>query len=275
MATVSSPLEAVLHRDRAIVVSVLVLLTTIAWIYLALTASGMARGDMRLMGIGVSMGGMHGAMSMSAQPWTVTTFLLMLVMWWVMMVGMMIPSAAPMILIYARVQRKKLPDENPLLRCILFTLGYVLMWLGFSVVATLAQWRLGEATLLSPAMASTSVYLGVTVFAVAGLYQLTPLKQACLVNCRSPVQFLTEHRHPGNTGAAWMGIHHGLFCLGCCWFLMALLFVGGVMNLYWIVGIATYVAVEKVLPAGQRVAKIMGAVLMVWGVGLLVSQFIG
>ncbi len=122
-------------------------------------------------------------------------------------------------------------------------------------------------------MASASDLLAGTVLGVAGVWQFSPWKSACLKHCRSPVQYLTEHRHPGNAGALWMGMHHGLFCLGCCWFLMALLFVGGVMNLYWIVGIAIYVAVEKVLPGGPRIAKAMGVVLSVWGAGLLIRYF--
>lgn len=272
MTAPANRLEGVLYRDRAIVVATLVVLTLLAWAYLVAMVLDMSRGDMSLMGMGtIAMEGVgaDSAMPMSAQPWTIVTFILMLLMWWVMMVGMMVPSAAPMILIYARVQRQKLPDENPVLRSVLFTLGYVVMWLVFSLIATALQWQLSEATLLSPVMESTSNYFAGAVFGAAGLYQLTPLKRACLIHCRSPLHFLSMHWRQGDVGALRMGLGHGAYCVGCCWFLMGLLFFGGVMNLLWVATIAGFVLLEKIVPHGQLVSKVTGFVMIGFAIYLL------
>jgi predicted metal-binding membrane protein len=225
----------------------------------------MAGGDMSLMG----METMDSAMPIDTQPWTPITFILMLIMWWVMMVGMMVPSAAPMILLYARIQRKKLPDENPVLRTGLFTLGYLLVWLVFSVVATSLQWYLGHIALLSPMMISKSAYLTAAILTVAGLYQFTPLKQACLVRCRSPIQFLSTNWKDGDWGGLQMGTSHGVYCVGCCWFLMGLLFVGGAMNLLLVAVIAIFVLLEKVLPFGQWIARFAGAAMVIFSIYLV------
>ncbi len=252
--------ERVLRRDRAILVSSLVGLAAIAWLYLVILAADMAVGDMQLMGMGkMDPGMMTMVMPM---PWNSNTFLLMVMMWWIMMIGMMIPSAAPMILLFARVQRKNLPHEDPALRIILFTLAYLRLWLVFSVFATVLQWELGEWDLLLPVMKTTSVKLGALFFALAGLYQLTPLKQVCLRNCQAPLQFLTTHWRNGNGGAVHMGLHHGAYCVGCCWCLMLLLFVGGVMNLLWIATIAILVLIEKLLPPGRIFSWMSGVSLM-------------
>ena len=191
----------------------------------------------------------------------------MLIMWWVMMV----PSAAPTILIYARVQRQKLPDVSPVLRTMLFTLGYVAVWLGFSLVATISQWGLSEIALLSQTMVSTSGYLAAALFALAGLYQLTPLKQACLVRCRSPIQFLSTYWKQGDVGAVRMGLHHGSYCVGCCWLLMGLLFFGGVMNLLWVAAIAVFVLLEKVVPHGLWLSRVSGVLMIGFSLHLLIA----
>jgi len=261
MTTTVTSLERLLLRDRGIVVASLIGLTALAWLYLIVLSAGMARGDMSLMGMAPAMA--EGAMTMTPQPWGPATFLLMLVMWWIMMVGMMVPSAAPMILLFARIQRKNLPTETPALRTALFTFAYGLLWLGFSLVATLLQWALSQAALLSPMMVSDSPYLGAVILVAAGLYQLTPLKRACLEHCRSPLSFLSHHWRQGNRGALQMGLVHGAYCVGCCWFLMALLFVGGVMNLLWVVAIAIFVLLEKATPQGAWLARGVGALMMV------------
>jgi predicted metal-binding membrane protein len=193
----------------------------------------------------------------------------MLVMWWVMMIGMMVPSAAPMILIFARVQRKTLPDQNPGLRIALFALGYLLLWLTFSLGATSLQWGLGYVALLSPMMVGSSKYLGPAIFFAAGIYQLTPLKQACLAHCRSPITFLSSYWRNGDWGAFRMGLAHGAYCVGCCWFLMGLLFFGGVMNLFWIAAIAIFVLLEKVLPAARLISRVSGIGMLCFSVFLL------
>ena len=251
-------LERLLKRDSGNVIASLIAITLLAWIYLMVLALDMARGDMPLMAIGEAA----GAMVMDPQPWTWVTFVLMVLMWWIMMIGMMVPSAAPMILIFARVQRKNLPHENPGRRTGLFTLGYLLMWLGFSAAAASSQWGLGEFALLSPMMAATSHGLAAAIFASAGLYQFTPLKHACLAHCRAPVQFLAAHWRHGDLGALRMGMHHGAYCVGCCWFLMALLFVGGVMNLLWVAAIAVFVLLEKLAPGGTWMTRISGIVML-------------
>ena len=177
-----------------------------------------------------------------------------------------------MILIFAHVQRKKLPDENPGLRIALFTLGYLLLWLTFSLGATSLQWGLGSVALLSPMMVGSSKYLGPAIFFAAGIYQLTPLKQACLAHCRSPLDFLSSHWRPGRHGAFVMGLRHGAFCLGCCWALMGLLFAVGVMNLLWIAALAALVAAEKMFPAGRWAARVSGAALVLVGAILLTDM---
>ena len=223
----------------------------------------MAAGDMSLMGMG------------ETTRWTFTTFGLMLLMWWVMMVGMMVPSAAPMILLFAAISRGKNPGDNPVQPIAIFITTYLITWLFFSVLATLAQWALSESFLLSPMMVTSSKALTISLLVACGIYQLTPLKHACLRKCRSPLSFLMTRWQPGNLGAVKMGFSHGAYCLGCCWLLMALLFVGGVMNLLWVALIAGLVLAEKVLPRGELLGSLSGfmmlivAAYMVLPVGLL------
>ncbi len=259
-------IEKVLLQDRRLVLLALLSLSMLAWVYLVIMARQMAVGDMTLMGMGASsaMPGsdMMAAMTMSQMPWSLVTFLLMFIMWSVMMIGMMIPSAAPMILLFARIQRRKLADQAPTARIAAFTAGYLLIWTLFSLIATGLQWVLTELRLLSPMMESTSQFLAVGVLLAAGIYQLTPLKMACLRRCQSPIGFLTSHWKDGALGSLKMGIEHGIFCLGCCWLLMALLFVGGVMNLTWVAIIATFVLLEKVVSKGEIVGR-MGGVLLI------------
>ena len=259
-------IEKVLLQDRRLVVLALFSLSALAWAYLVVMARQMAAGDMTLMGMGApsAMPGsdMAGAMTVSQMPWSLLTFLLMFIMWSVMMVGMMIPSAAPMILLFARVQRRKLADQAPTTRIAAFTAGYILIWTSFSLIATGLQWALTELRLLSQMMESTNQFLAVGVLLAAGIYQLTPLKLACLKQCQSPIGFLTSHWKDGVSGSLRMGIEHGIFCLGCCWLLMALLFVGGVMNLIWVAVIATFVLLEKVVPRGEIVGKVGGVLLI-------------
>jgi predicted metal-binding membrane protein len=146
-----------------------------------------------------------------------------------------------------------------------FTLGYLVAWTAFAVVAATVQWVLHGAALLSPAMTSASPLLGGMLLIAAGVYQWLPLKAACLTHCRSPLDFFAAEWREGEAGALAMGFRHGLHCVGCCWLLMGLLFVAGVMNLLWIAAIAGFVLVEKVLPGGRIVGRVAGAVLVVWG----------
>ena len=259
-------IERILLQDKRLVVVALVCLSALAWSYLVVMARQMAAGDMTLMGMGTpsAMSGsdMMDTVTASQMQWSPLTFLLMFIMWSIMMIGMMIPSAAPVILLYARVQRRKLAHQAPIARVAAFTAGYLLVWTSFSLLATVPQWVLSELRLLSPMMESTSQFLGVGILLAAGIYQLTPLKQACLKQCQSPIGFLTSHWKDGALGSLRMGIEHGRFCRGGGWLLMALLFVGGVMNLIWVAVIATFVLLEKVAPRGEIVGRVGGVLLI-------------
>jgi predicted metal-binding membrane protein len=193
---------------------------------------------------------------------------LAIVMWWVMMVAMMLPSAAPLVLLYGRVLRQTRSDTRPgaaYAPTAVLAAGYLVVWLAFSIAAATLQSLLEPVGLLSATMWwSSSATLSTVVLAAAGLYQLSPLKHACLVQCRGPVGFLMQHWRPGRLGAFVMGVRHGASCVGCCWMLMALLFVGGVMNLAWIALLAILVLVEKLTPAGPLVGRISGVVLLIW-----------
>ncbi len=252
-------MERLLIRDRALVIISLAALSILSWIYLAVLAKDMTQGDMSLMGMGHMVA---GSMQESMAQWTGSTFALMGVMWFVMMVGMMVPSAAPMILLFATITRKQARQASPGLRIAIFTGSYLFIWAVFSVAATFAQWALTEAALLSPMMVGTSQWLTVALLGACGVYQLTPLKQACLGKCRSPLGFLMRKWQPGDLGALKMGLSHGSYCLGCCWLLMGLLFVGGVMNLLWVALVAVLVLGEKILPRGDLFGKLGGGVML-------------
>jgi predicted metal-binding membrane protein len=190
-----------------------------------------------------------------------------------MMIGMMLPSAAPMILIYARVARQALAQGKPFAATAWFAAGYLLAWTAFALVATIGQWALESVLLLTPTMASASTALGALVLIAAGLYQWTPLKEVCLSQCQAPFMFIQRHggfrREAG--GSLKLGARHGLYCIGCCWALMGLLFVGGVMNPLWIAAIAILVLFEKIVPAGRRIPRFVGAVLVAAGAWLLIA----
>ena len=180
------------------------------------------------------------------------------------MTAMMLPSAAPMILLFATINRRRSATGTPYATG-LFALAYLSLWAAFSLAATCAQWGLEHARLLSATMATASTSLAGAVFLLAGVYQLTPLKQACLRRCRSPLEFLSHYWQGGALGAFRMGLRHGLFCLGCCWAMMALLFVGGLMNVLWIAALALCVLAEKVVPAGSLLGQAGGVALILWG----------
>ena len=229
--------------------------TAIAWmnvLYLADSRSAMA-----------TMPGMF-------EPWDAPHFAAMLAMWSIMMIGMMTPSVAPMILIYAEVARRN-AGTRPLASALWFAGGYLLAWLAFSVLATLAQWSLAQLALLTPMMMSANHVLGGLLLVVAGVYQWLPIKQACLAQCRAPLTFIMSHggfpRHA--SGSISLGMRHGLYCIGCCWALMALLFVGGVMNLLWIAALMVFVLLEKLLPGWRYFARIGGLAAVGLGIGYL------
>jgi predicted metal-binding membrane protein len=208
-----------------------------------------------------AMSGMAG-MDMAPAPWTMGDAALAFAMWAVMMPAMMLPSAAPMILMFIEIARRR---AGGLADLSTFVAGYLAVWTSFSAVATAGQWALHAATFLSGPVMALTPRAGGVVLILAGAYQLTPLKRVCLTRCQSPVAFLLGAWRDGTAGAFLMGAQHGLFCVGCCWALMALLFAGGVMNLVWVAVIAAFVLVEKALPLPRAVGWVSGAALVVWG----------
>ena len=260
----AGPLEAVLRRDRMVLVAGLVVVLGMAWGWLV-TGAGMEMSAVEM----TAMAGMDGWL-MRPAVWTLAYAALIFAMWWVMMVAMMLPSAAPMLLLFARVNRKDKEAGAPLVPIALFAAGYLLVWGGFCAVATALQWGLESARLLSPMLVTTNKWLGAGILIAAGLSQFTPLKAICLRHCRTPLGFLLGSWRSGRLGALRMGLEHGAFCLGCCWFLMALLFFGGVMNLYWIAGLAVFVLLEKTIPLGHWLGRVAGVVLVAWGGALAI-----
>ena len=257
MSQSESSIESLLKRDRFVVVAGVVGLTALAWAYLVYLAR--------------DMGGMDSGMVMAQmRSWTAADFGFMLLMWATMMVGMMVPTAAPMVLLFAANSRRLREQQQPYVPTVVFLSGYVVVWSGFAVAATLGNWALHVNDLMSSMMGeSVSIYLGGGLLIAAGLFQLSPLKYVCLKHCRSPLSFLTNDWREGSWGAFNMGLRHGAFCLGCCWMLMGLLFVLGIMNLIWIAALAAFVLLEKVAPAGQYVGMTAGILLIIWGVLLI------
>jgi predicted metal-binding membrane protein len=197
-------------------------------------------------------------------------FLVVAAMWGAMMVAMMSPSAAPTILLYGRVHRNAAGASQPPTAA--FLAGYLVCWIGFALVAAALQLALERAALASPAtMALHGRPAAAALLIAAGIYQLSPLKDACLGRCRSPADFLARNYRPGASGALRVGLLHGAYCVGCCWMLMALLFVGGVMNLVWIAALTLLVAAEKLLPGGNWLARIAGMAMVGWGAVLLLG----
>ena len=233
--------EALLRWHRGVTIAGLVAIAALAWTWIASGA-----------GMGMAMG------------WDAERVVLTLAMWWVMMVAMMVPAAAPTVLLYSRSARP--------LHSGAFLAGYLLCWLGFSVVAVALHWGLELAGGLAPMeMALSSRWLAGGVLIAAGLYQFSPLKGACLAHCRSPAHWLSRHFRPGRLGAFRMGLSHGAYCVGCCWLLMLILFAVGVMDLAWVAALALLVVAEKLLPRGDLIARAGGAVLIAWGAAQLVS----
>jgi len=258
----TSIFEALLRRDRAVVVGALTVVIALAWTWIV-AGAGMGMSA-------IEMTRMPRDMVMTPATWTPAYAALMFMMWWVMMLAMMLPSAAPVLLIFARVSRQGSVSKRTWTPTSCFAAGYVAVWAGFSVVATGSQWALEGTGLLSAMMSTTAAWLGALILIGAGLWQFAPLKQVCLRYCRSPIGFLTANWRPGRFGALRMGLAHGAHCLGCCWFLMVLLFFGGVMNLWWIGGLAAYILIEKVFHIGHGLSYAAGIGLIAWGAFLLI-----
>jgi predicted metal-binding membrane protein len=261
---------AVLRRDRIVIGLALTLLTALAWSYLLWLSADMYMGGMDMTGLRMIPSGM-GLMMPAHMPWRAMEFAFVFVMWTVMMVGTMTPSVAPMFLMYARVGRQTQTQGKPLAATVWFAVGYFLVWVAFALLATFVQWAFERAALLDSAMASTSTVVGGLLFVAAGSYQWTRLKDVCLTQCQTPFAFLMRQGgfRGDAPGSLMLGVRHGAYCVGCCWALMALLLVGGVMNVLWIVLLALLILLEKVTPFGRQIALPAGMVLIAGGAWLL------
>ena len=250
---ISRSFERVLRHERAITVALLIFIAGSSWTYILL--GGGLEMPSTMTGIG---------------NWDLNHSIVMLVMWWVMMLAMMLPSATPVILMFVSLNRTR--SDGSIVAVLLFLTAFVLSWGAFSILATLLQWGLEKTEFLSPMMTPTTEILGAWLLIAAGIWQLTPLKHACLRHCRSPLNFFLHKWRNGPSGSFKMGLEYGVFCLGCCWVLMTLLFYGGVMNLWWITGLSLYVLVEKVAPAGHWISHGTGALLIAWGLWVFVAS---
>lgn len=250
-----------LRRDQIVALAGLAALAAIGWVYTIWLSAGMEGGEMPVL---MAMPRMHA--------WTALDLALMALMWMAMMLAMMIPAALPLALLYLQLLRRRPGGGRPALAGGLLSAGYLACWMGFSVLATLAQWALHDSALLIGSMGTVTPLLGGAILAAAGLYQFTPWKHACLSHCRAPVQFLTREWRPGPGGALRMGFRHGLYCVGCCWLVMAVLFVSGIMNLVWIAILAGWVLLERLLPRGDRLSRLVGLGLIGWGLWVLAGS---
>ncbi len=252
------PVEALSRRGRVLVVACIALITALAWWYLVHLEHQMSiqlDHDKMMAGMGMTMD----------MQWTAADVFFTFAMWTVMMVAMMAPAAAPVLLLFSAAQGKR-AERIATLETTMFALGYVVVWTGFSAGAAVAQWALHQTAMLSPAMAASNPYFAGLVLIAAGAFQLTPWKSTCLTQCRSPLGFLMTNWREGKVGALRMGLGHGAYCLGCCWALMGILFVVGVMNLGWVAVLSGFILLEKVGPKGAIAARIAGVGLIVAGI---------
>jgi len=256
-------LSRLIRHRRTVVLGALAAVIAAAWAYLLLGA-----------GINMEMTDMGGGQIMAMRPeWSPLYAVLIFTMWVVMMVAMMLPSAVPTVLLVSVLAWDRLPNSNFVpATAMMFASGYLLVWIGFGLTATSLQWGLDKLGLLSETMALGNAILASAVLIAAGVYQWTPLKDTCLRHCRSPTEFLVRHWRQDTRGALRTGVRHGLFCLGCCWMLMALLFVGGLMNIAWIGAIALFVLWEKTMPWDGWVTRFTGLLLVVWGAASLLQK---
>lgn len=246
-----------ISRDQIVVASCIVVVTLLAWAYLFRLDRGM---DMTA---GASAVMSRMALTIDA-PWSAREFFFTFAMWSVMMTGMMTVTAAPVLLLFTKM-RSAAVDGRPTASGLLFGVGHILVWIGFSALSALAQWTLHQNRWLSSGMVVTSSRVGGLILVAAGAYQLTPGKSKCLKQCQSPLGFLLSNWRDGARGAFELGLRHGAFCLGCCWAIMLVLFVVGVMNLVWVALLTAFVLVEKFGPSGVRLARIGGVVMIAFG----------
>lgn len=243
-------------RDRWLVVAALFAITALALGYTYWLATGFD---------------MSGMMSPEFIPWSAWHFAFMFAMWAVMMIGMMTPSVAPMVLLYVQIARQSAARGQSFAPAGWFIAGYLLAWTAFALVATLLQWLLEWRAVVTPMMAGTGRVLGGILLIAAGVYQWLPVKDSCLAQCRAPLWFVQRHGgfQASARGSVRLGLLHGLYCIGCCWVLMALLFAFGVMNLLWIAGLMIFVLVEKIVPHARLFSRAAGLVAIAAGVALI------
>jgi predicted metal-binding membrane protein len=257
-------IESVAQRDRLVIGIALAGIAGAAWFYLAHEAARFAE-----TGVCQCAAVMIGGPDLA--PWSPQTLLPLFLMWTEMMVAMMLPAVTPLVLLFSKVARSRAERGQPYVSTAFFVAGYFAVWTLFSLGATLAQWILHGAALLSPQMTATSSIVGGVLFIAAGAFQLSPLKNVCLSHCRSPLGFLMTDWRDGEAGAFLMGWKHGLFCTVCCWLLMLLLFVVGVMNLLWIAVLAVFALAERITPKAWRLSQISGLILLCFGAWLVLS----
>lgn len=248
--------ESLVQRDRLVLITALVGISAIAWVYTILLSSGAGHG-------------VHVTILAEPRSWTGTDLATTFGMWTVMMLAMMLPTVAPMVLSLAEISRGQSVPTSPMAPATGFLLGYAIVLTAFSLVAAVAQWGFHQAAWTSMTGESTNRVFAGAVLLGAGAFQFSRLKDACLRRCRSPLWFLMTQWRSGPVGGIKMGIAHGRFCIGCCWALMALMFVGGSMNLLWTAGLALFMLAEKAMPAGRTIGRIAGAGFVVWGAGVL------
>lgn len=253
----SGLIESLARRPQGVALFAILVTAAAAWLYL------LGAGRIPALMTGMDMADMDMAHAVQPAP---RDAVLLFVMWSVMMVAMMLPSAAPMILLFSRVGAARSTRGERHTGVVFFAVGYLLVWFGFSGVAAGLQWTLHSLAVLSADMRAISPFATGVIMIGAGVYQWLPLKQSCLRQCRSPFSFMATSWREGRAGALQMGLGHGVFCVGCCWTLMALLFVGGVMNLAWVAAISILVLIEKVVPAGVIIGRVAGVCLIGAGI---------
>jgi len=251
-------LAAAARRDRVLLLAALVGLCVLAWAYMIRMAAGTTHGH-----------SCHGMAEPVVRPWGSVEILMAFSMWVAMMAAMMLPIVTPWLLVLSGQKRENGPGGTSLGTVGYFMLGYAAVWTGYSVAAALGQWALVAAALLSPELAATSPVLGGVLFLAAGVYQWTPWRDACMAHCRSPLGYFMTSWRKGRQGALTMGVRHGLYCVGCCWALMALSFVFGIMNLLWMAGITAFLLVEKITSWGPRFGRAAGVILAGYGMWML------
>lgn len=254
-------LTRMLKRDQFFVFIGLFLLTVISWAYITHLNSAMPSESMDSMVNDVAMPQMH--------QWDIKDVATIAIMWSVMMTAMMLPSATPMILIFSTVNRKRHLSGNKIVPTWIFLSGYLLVWIGFSIMATGTQWGMHTLSLISPELKIINPLVSGMVLMAAGIYQFTPIKDVCLKNCHSPLGFIMGNWRDGKFGALLMGLQHGKYCVGCCWAFMLLLFVAGVMNLLWVAIITIFIFLEKVAPIRHWLSRTAGFLLAAWGLGII------